>query len=403
MSATVVEAAESIRHGVRPPSDAASRARALAPLLQAAAPRIEAGRRLPDDVLAALHGAGLFRTLLPRAYGGEELDPASHVLMLEEVAAADASTAWCIGQGTGCSMAAAYVEPAVARDIWGDDPRAVLAWGMGGAVARVVEGGFRVSGRWQFASGHGHAAWMGGHCRVQEPDGTIRLGPDGEPVERTMLFRHDAAAWTAAWDVIGLRGTGSDTYAVEDLFVPEAYSLRRDTDAERRVDAPLYRFSTTHLYASGFAGVSLGIARGLLDAFVALARDKTPRASAATLRDSAAVQRQTAEAVATLRSARAFLLETLRECWDHTRNGGRLTLDRRAAIRLAATSAIHRAREVGDWAYAGAGATAIFESQPFERRFRDLHAAGQQVQGRASHLEEVGRHLLGLPPDPRFL
>ena len=397
-----VEFAGSARRGAERP-DAASRARALATLLESAAPRIEAERRLTDNVLAAVHGAGLFRTLLPRAYGGEELDPASHVLMLEEVAAADASTAWCIGQGTGCSMAAAYVAPAVARAIWGDDPRAVLAWGMGGAVARVVEGGYRVTGRWQFASGHGHAAWMGGHCRVQEPDGTIRLGPDGQPVERTMLFRHEAADWTAGWDVIGLRGTGSDTYAVEDRFVPEAYSVQRDIDAERRLEAPLYRFTTTHLYASGFAGVSLGVARGLLDAFVVLARDKTPRTSAATLRDSAAVQRETAEAAATLRSARAFLLETLRECWAHARGGGRLTLDHRAMIRLAATSAIRRAREVGDWAYAEAGATAIFEAQPFERRFRDLHAAAQQVQGRASHLEEVGRHLLGLPPNLRFL
>ena len=402
MSATVESAGSACRAGGGRP-DAASRARALAPLLEAAAPRIEAGRRLPDDVLAAVHGAGLFRTLLPRAYGGEELDPASHVLMLEAVAAADASTAWCIGQATGCSMAAAYVEPTVARAIWGNDPRAALAWGMGGAVARVVEGGYRVSGRWQFASGHGHAAWMGGHCRVQEPDGAIRCGPDGQPVERTMLFPHDAAAWTVGWDVIGLRGTGSDTYAAEDLFVPAAHSVQRDTDAERRIDAPLYRFSTTHLYAAGFAGVSLGIARGLLDAFVALARDKTPRATAATLRDSQVIQREVAEASAKLRSARAFLLETLRECWDHAQGGGRLTLDHRAAIRLAATSAIHRAREVGDWAYAEAGATAIFESQPFERRFRDLHAASQQVQGRAAHLETVGRHLLGLNPGLRFL
>jgi alkylation response protein AidB-like acyl-CoA dehydrogenase len=400
MSARGESAESAVRDAVRP--DAASRARALASLLEAASPRIEAERRLPEDVLGALHGAGLFRTLLPRAYGGEELDPASHLLMLEEVAAADASAAWCIGQATGCSMAAAYVEPAVARAIWGAKD-AALAWGMGGAVARVVEGGYRVTGRWQFASGHGHCAWMGGHCRVQEPDGTIRLGADGQPIERTMLFRHGEAGWTTAWDVIGLRGTGSDTYAVEDLFVPGPFTVERDTDADRRVHAPLYRFSTTHLYASGFAGVSLGIARGLLDAFLALARDKTPRASAATLRDSAVIQREAAEAVAELRAARAFLLETLRECWEHAQAGGRLTLDHRAAIRLASTSAIRRAREVGDWAYAEAGATAIFESQPFERRFRDLHAAGQQVQGRATHLEEVGKHLLGLEPSLRFL
>jgi alkylation response protein AidB-like acyl-CoA dehydrogenase len=401
MSATVELAPFADRVGGGRP-DAASRARSLAPLLEAAAPRIEAERRLPEDVLAAAHGAGLFRTLLPRAYGGEELDPASHVRMVEEVAAADASTAWCLGQGTGCSMAAAYVEPSVAREIWGD-PSAVLAWGMGGAVARMVEGGYRVSGRWQFASGHGHAAWMGGHCRVQEPDGSIRCGPDGEPIERTMLFPHDIADWTVGWDVIGLRGTGSDTYAVEDLFVPDAYTVERDTDGDRRIDAPLYRFSTTHLYASGFAGVSLGVARGLLDAFVALARDKTPRTSAATLRDSAVIQREVAEASAKLGGARALLLQTLRECWDHAVAGNRLTLDHKVAIRMATTSAIHRAREVGDWAYAEAGATAIFESQPFERRFRDLHAAGQQVQGNASHLQNVGRHFLGLPPALRFL
>lgn len=401
MSATVEIASLALRANEGRP-DAAARARTLAPLLEAASPRIEAERRLTEDALAALHGAGLFRTLLPRAYGGEELDPASHVRMVEAVAAADASAAWCINQGAGCSMAAAYVAPEVAREIWGDR-RAVLAWGMGGAVARVVEGGYRVSGRWQFASGHGHCGWMGGHCRVQEPDGSIRLGPEGQPVERTMLFRHDVADWTIGWDVIGLRGTGSDAYAVEDLFVPDAFTVERDTDAERRVDTPLYRFSTTHLYAAGFAGVSLGIARGLVEEFVALARDKTPRTSAATLRDNAVVQREVAEAYAKLGGARALLLQTLRECWEHAEAGGRLTLDHKMAIRMAATSAIHRAREVGDWAYTEAGATAIFESKPFERRFRDLHAAGQQVQGNASHLQTVGAHLLGLQPNLRFI
>lgn len=394
-------ALEIVDRAARPRPDAVTRARALGPLLDAMAPRVEAEQRLPEEVLSALHGARLFHTLVPATYGGEEVDPLTHVRMLEALAAVDASTAWCVGQSTGCSMAAAYVEPEVARAIWGA-PRGVLAWGMGGAVARVVEGGYRVTGRWQFASGHGNATWMGGHCRVQEPDGSIRLGADGQPIERTMLFPHDAAQWTIGWDVVGLRGTGSDTYAVEDLFVPAAYSVQRDTDGDRRLDTPLYRFTTTHMYAAGFAGVSLGIARGLLDAFLALARDKTPRASAATLRASPVIQREVAEAEAKLRAARAFLFETLRECWEHAQHG-RLTLDQRAAIRLASTSAIHRAREVGDWAYAEAGATAIFASQPFERRFRDLHAAAQQVQGRASHLEAVGAQLLGLTPNQRFL
>jgi len=382
----------------------AARARAVAPLIAAAAPRIEAERALPTDVLDALHGAGLFRCLLPRAFDGEEVHPAEHVEMIEAIASADASTAWCLGQASGCSMAAAYLKPAVSREIWGTDPRAVLAWGMGpGSLATVVDGGYRATGHWRFASGSRHATWLGGHCNVKERDGSLRLGADGKPIERTMLFRREIAAIKDDWQVVGLRGTGSDSYAVTDLFVPDDFTTCRDTDAERREHGTLYQFSTTNMYASGFAGVALGIARAALEQFVALVAVKTPTATTRALRDSPVVHREIALAEARLRAARTLLLQTLRETWDAVAARGHMTLDERMSIRLASTYAIHQAKEVVQITWQEAGATAVFDSNPFERRFRDMNTVTQQVQGRSTHFEAVGQHLLGLTPSMRFI
>jgi len=386
---------------IRQATDPAARARALAPRIAAAGPIIEATQALPPDLLAALHAAGLFRTLLPQRFGGLETDPMTFLRMMEVIAAADASVGWCVGQASGCSMAAAYLDPATAHAIY-DDPHAVIAWGMGNGVAQVVDGGFQVDGTWRFASGNRHATWIGAHCKVRERDGSVRVNEFGEPIERTMLFRRDALTWTDDWRVVGLRGTGSDTYAVQGAFVPDARSVMRDTDAERHCTGPLYRFSTTHFYSTAFAGVSMGIARGMLEDFKALAAAKTPTATTRGVRDRETIQAGTAMAEAKLRSARAFLLEVLEAAWAVALRGP-LGMAEKVDIRLASTSAIHRAKEVAEWAYFEAGATAIFEDRPFERRMRDIHASGQQVQGRSEHLESCGRFFLGLEPGRRFL
>jgi len=384
--------------------DPLARARAAAPLVAAAANEIEARCELPDRVLDALHELALFRTLLPRAFRGDEIEPRIFAQLMETIAQADASTAWCIGQASGCSMAAAYVKPAVAQEIWGSDPRAVLAWGAGPqGTARMVDGGYRVTGSWGFASGGRHATWLGGHCRMEAHDGTPRRNSRGDVIERTMLFRKDRAVMTENWKVMGLRGTGSDTYSVDDLLVHEDFTVCRDSDEERRQAGTLYRFTTMHLYASGFAAVALGIARGAIEAFKTLAQEKTPLATARLLRDSPVVQAQVGLAEAKLRAARSFLLGTLGEIWDAVRLSGEMTLDQRMTIRMASTLAIHNAKEVVDMAYHEAGGNAIFESNPFERRFRDMHTVTQQVQARATHFETVGAHLLGLQPSLRFI
>jgi alkylation response protein AidB-like acyl-CoA dehydrogenase len=373
------------------------RARAFVPELAAAAPEIERQRELPEPVVAAMVERGFFRMLLPRSLGGAELLPAPYVRVVEEIAKGDASAAWCLNQGAGCSMTAAYLDPAAAKEVFGG-PRGILAWGPGPGKARIVEGGYRVTATWSFASGSHNASWLGCHVPIYAENGMQLLHRDGSPVIRTPIFPKSCAEMTDIWHVMGLRGTGSDKYSVTDLFVPEAFVAARD-DSTRREDGVLYRFSSLQLYASGFAGVAMGIARSALDAFIELARDKVPFRGKATLRDNNVVQSEVAQAEARLRAARDLLYRSLEEITGEVERSGHITLEQRMVIRLASTFAIHQSMSVVDMAYHAAGSTAIFEENPFERRFRDIHTVSQQVQGRQEHFETVGQYLLGLAPD----
>jgi indole-3-acetate monooxygenase len=343
--------------------------------------------------------------LLPRPFDGLETDPLTFIGAIEEIAKADASTAWSLCQTAVCAMAAAYLPPETAMEIFGRDPKAVLAWGPGPTGRAVAcEGGYRVTGNFAFASGGRHATWLGAHVPVYEaPDGSQRRTPADIPVVRTVLFPAAAAPLTDIWHVMGLRGTGSDAYAVSDLFVPETHTLSRDDPAERRYPGSLYALSTTSLYACGFASLALGVARALLDAFVALAMEKTPRGYKHALRNNAVTQTETAEAEARLRAARTYLRGTLDEVWRSVERTNAVSIDQRMAIRLAASQTLKEAIGVGDFAYHAAGATAIFESHPFERRFRDMHSVAQQVQARRSHFETVGRYLFELDYETAYL
>jgi alkylation response protein AidB-like acyl-CoA dehydrogenase len=379
------------------------RARALAPRVAEASARVDAERRLPAELVATLVEAGLFHLLVPRSLGGAETDLLTFARVIEEIARADGSTGWCLVQASGCSLVSAFLEPAAAREIFGPNARGILAWGPGRGQAVPVEGGYRVTGQWSFASGSRHASWLGGHSSVVRADGPARLGERGVPVPLTLVFPSDQARLEDVWQVSGLRGTASDAYTVADLFVPEAFTVCRDDPARRREPGPLYGFRSDNVFAIGFASVALGLARGALDAFRELAADKTPRGRASVLRDDPVVRSEIAWAEATWRSGRAFLREVTAEAWETARATGGITLAERVQIRLAATHAIQLAAQSLDVAYHHAGATAIFERHPFERRFRDIHAVTQQVQGRYSHYENVGRHLFGLDPDTSFL
>ena len=381
-----------------------SRAEALRPLVEAASNEIEETRRLPPALLDRLHEARLFRLLLQRSSNGIETDPVTFFHVIETIARGDASTAWCLSQAGGCSMSAAYLALPVAQEIFGDDPRAVLAWGPGPRVRAVeCEGGWRVTGTWSFASGGRHATWLGAHCPIFRADGTPRLGDDGRQAERTMLVRTRDVAWTDIWNVVGLRGTASDQFALADHFVPTSHSITRDFEKECREPGPLYRMSAMTCYELGFSGVALGIARASLDSFVEVARSKVPRGKKSPIRDNAVVQTQLAQAEVGIRAARAYLLQSVAEIWKLVSAGNPLGMDQRIVLRMASTNAIHKAREAVDFAYNAAGATAIFEDHPLERRFRDIHTVTQQLQGRLSHFETVGAWMMGADADLTFV
>jgi alkylation response protein AidB-like acyl-CoA dehydrogenase len=379
--------------------DYVARARALGPLIAAAGEQVERDRELPRSLVLALAKQGLFRLLQPRALGGAELTPMEFAEVMGEIARHDASTAWCVGQGNGCGVAAAFLAPEVAREIFGPVD-GILAWGPpNNAEVKKVPGGYRLTGSWAFASGSHNATWLGAHIVEKDADGAPIRRADGGTILRSLIFPKSQAVMTDIWRVLGLRGTGSDQYNVTDLLVPDDHTVLHDRRVPAQHGGRLYKFSFSNLYASGFAGLALGVAGAFYDDFVTLAADKTPRGAKSTMRHNNVVQSQVAQASARLRSARAFLLTSLSEIWDSVGECGALSLDDTATIRLASTWAIKQAREVVGELYHAAGATAIFDAQPFERRFRDINTIAQQMQGAQRHFETVGGILLGLEPD----
>ena len=378
--------------------DYLQRARDLGPAIDAAANEIEQTRDLPASLFAALRERGLFRLVQPEDYSGAELDPPSLVQVIEEIASHDASTAWCVGQTNICALTAAYLEPAVVQDIFGPDT-GILAWGPGPGEAKVVPGGYRLTGNFDFASGSRLASWLGAHVPVIEPDGSKRMGQDGKPLSATMFFRKNTVEVRDTWQTMGLRGTGSDSYSAKDLFVPEAYTMKRDGSAKPRVKGELYVFTPSTLYAGSFAGIALGIARSVMTSFVQEAAGSIPRGGSRPRSENHVMQSHDGWNEARLRAARTYLLATVSDVWAEARTRGHMTQDELLAIRMASTFAIQSAKQVVATLYEAAGAMAIFNARPFERRFRDMHCVTQQIQGHPEHFETVGQVLLGRKPD----
>ena len=380
-------------------ADAIARARALAPKLDMAASKIEAAREMPSDVLAEMHEARLFRALLPCSLGGDELDLRSFVTFMEEVARGDASAGWVVGQGAGCAMAAAFLSEAAAER-WFGPPDAALAWGAGiqGKAVRV-EGGYRVSGKWMFASGSRHATILGGHSYVVDSAGAPILRADGSRLDRTALVRRDQAEIDDNWHVLGLCGTGSDSFSLNDVFVPEEDTIDRENPAELREPGPLYLFPATVVYGLGFSALQVGVAAAMLDALKELAMTKTPRGVGVSLKENPVFHSTLARLEARLRSARSYLRTTAGETFERVAGSGAITLKDRADCKLASVHVIHECVDVTAEAYRAAGSTAIFKGGPFERRLRDAFSASQQTQARAQNFVTLGGMMMGLEPE----
>ena len=364
-------------------------ARKLAAQIRSAADEIDAARELPRPLFEALADAGFFHLAVPRAIGGGEIDFPTYVETIEEIGKADASTGWAVNQGAIFATYAARMPREVARAIWIDTPRGVVAnTPAPTAQVVVVPGGYRVTGRQGFSTGCRHAAWIAAHGQVVE---------NGQSVARYFFVPVAEAELLDTWHVRGMRGTGTHHFSVTDVFVPAERTVLSAT-AKLLEDGPLYKIPRTLAFASGDAAVALGMARTCLDTFIELAGAKTPRATPGLLRDQSMAQVNVGQAEAALRSGRAFLMETVRDIWGEA-TAGAVSFERRAVLRLATTHGIRLAAQVIDTVYNASGATAAYEGNLIQRHFQDIHVITQHLQGRMAHYELVGRHWLGLPVD----
>lgn len=376
-------------------ASAQERARAVQAVLDKDGPEMDRRRELTQDVVDALASQDLLRMLLPKSMGGQEVHLVDYAKACEALASADASTAWFVNQSNVSMATSAASMPHEAAAAMFEGPYAGLAWGARHDKSKAirVEGGYRLSGTWSFASGGRHTRMLGAHSAVQNPDGTPHIRY-GRPDDRSFVFLRSQAKIIDDWHVLGLRGTGSDSYSVEDLFIPDAHAPARDVEEERREKGPIYPIGSTLLYASGFCSVTIGIARRLLDTYVTVAKGRHSRASPTAMANNQAIHREMAILEARLSATRAFLHEAVGEVYDASARGT-LDVDLRVRLRLATTWGMNEATDVSIACYRGAGTMAISEKAPFERRFRDAMSASQHLQGMWPHAEMVGRHLIG--------
>ena len=313
----------------------------------------------------------------------------------EELARADASVAWCVWNGN-VNWTTARLPRDVRETIFAD-PDVILANSTrprGQAV--VVEGGYRVSGRWSLVSGCQLSTWLILLCVVHE-DGKPRHTPSGAPESRFMLCPTADCEIVDTWTTGGLRGTGSHDVVVRDLFVPDR-SASFFTDPIV-LPEPRYQFPTTsarHLRSRRCRAWhrpkrDRGADRS--------GRRQTARADGATVRDDRGAQSRLAQAEGLVRSARLFLFDTVSRLWDDVLAGGEATIERRALVRLATWHAVTSATQAVDLVYLIGGATSLYTTCPLERAFRDVHADHPTYRRPSAHAGAVGRVLFGLEPD----
>ncbi|MBY0324494.1 MAG: acyl-CoA dehydrogenase family protein [Reyranella sp.] len=371
------------------------RARAVQAVLDKDGPEMDRRRELTQEVVDALAAQDLLRMLLPKSMGGQEVPLVEYARACEALAWADASTAWFVNQSNVSMATSAASMPHETAAAMFAGPHAGLAWGARHDKSKAirVEGGYRLTGTWSFASGGRHTKWLGAHSAVQNPDGTPHIR-HGRPDDRSFVFLRSQAKIIDDWHVLGLRGTGSDSYSVEDLFVPDAQAPARDIADERREKGPLYPIGSTLLYATGFCSVTIGVARRMLDTYVTIVKGRHSRSSPMAMINNHAIQREMAILEARLSAVRAFLHEAAGQLYDASVKGT-LDVDLRVRLRLATTWGMNEATDVSIACYRGAGTMAISEKAPLERRFRDAMSASQHLQAMWPHAEMVGRHLIG--------
>jgi indole-3-acetate monooxygenase len=362
-------------------------ARRLAPIVAIRAAEVERARRTPRDLLDELAAAGCFRVLRPTSHGGLGADLPSGMKIFEILARADASVGWTVMIG-GTSWIDLVGLPRVTFDtLFTSGSNAIFAgvFSPCGSIT-AVEDGYRVTGRWSFASGCEHADWLFGN-NVERID-------DGVPLLRMAVFSPDQVSIEDTWNVSGLSGTGSHHFHVDNVLVPSDRTLVPLAD-EPCIDAVIARIPPPALLSLSIASIAVGIGQGALDDIIELATKKTPLLAESTLARNSHFQLELANVDTALRAARALLYESAESLWATVAAGAPLSLEDRARIRAAAVWATNRATEVVTSAYRAGGGSSVYASSPLQRRLRDVNALAQHFLVRNDTLTTAGAILAG--------
>jgi indole-3-acetate monooxygenase len=361
-------------------------------------------RQTPPDIAAEITRAGIYQMYLPRSMGGPEYAPLVLFRVVEELSRADGSVGWNAMIANAMALNIGRLPAEVGRELAGTpaDYRAAGSarpGGPSGGRAWEVPGGYRVQGQWNFASGIYNARWLYCTCVMMDGD-TPRMNNAGKPLLRAVWVPRESVTIVDTWSVMGMRGTGSQDFTVDNVFVPERHSVL--SDAPTAETGPLFNNRARFVFLwTPSAANALGIARGAVDTLTEIATTEASTLSTSLLRDRPAVQARVGEADAIVSAARAYAVDAIGRVWNRVCAGQDPTDQEVAQGRLAITHAMHEAVRAVDKVFHAAGTNAIYQSLPLERAFRDIHVAVQHGAALPSYFESAGKVLMGLrPQDP---
>ena len=371
-----------------------AKAASLAGVVEEHRDAAETNRELPQPIYEAMRDAGLYNMLLPAAFGGPEVDLVTSLRVYEEIARLDGSVAWNIMIGSQGGLFSEYLPRQEAEHIYGGSGTIGAGAFSPSGQAVVVDGGYRLTGRWAFASGCAHATWL--VCgAVVVSDGKPVLREDGAPLVRILFVPASEGTILDTWHTGGLRGTGSHDFEVTDAFVPASrgFPFAHLLNGSDSRETAAYPQPFLLLAGIGMAAVALGIARDALDSFKQLAAQKTPTGASSKLGTQPVVHDRYAEAEALVASARAYLYEVTLELAASRQPPDGLA----AKVRLAGAHAARVAERAVEIVYSLGGGTSIYNASRLDRCFRDVHTVSHHVAVSPSQFELVGQYLLGGP------
>jgi indole-3-acetate monooxygenase len=356
------------------------KARALRPLIEAEAARAEAETTTTKVVVDALAGAELFWLLVPKELGGAEAGIEDALAVFEELAYADGSTGWStMANVTSSCFAAIYTGDEAAKTMFGAEQRGISAGMLGPmGTARVADDGFVVTGRYQFGSGCAHATWFGAGTQEVDAAGEPQNDASGLPALRVVFLRPEQVTLRGNWDVLGLAGTGSYDYTVDEQSVSEGFSFPLLTASPRR-GGPTYNIGFFGMVASGHAGFALGVGARALDEVLGIVPTKQRLGQLTTVAEEQLFQHDFAMHDAAVRAARAYVFDVFGTSEAAALAGGAPTLVQQQRMRQATTYATRVAADAARFAYTWVGTNALRNGSTLQRCFRDIHAGTQHV------------------------